>query len=362
MFWEEAEQGTKLSCPHVFAPTSPCVRKTTAMLFKMFGIEKAWHQIGNSEGQPRQMFVTKSRHLAEKVEEYFMQFITSLSKESYVPQHALDLLQRWDKRDRRGLINVEEDNLWRCDLPQKFSELSDENFPLFITIDGVSIIYLCWRCMAVHANYLKLCSLVEADLACEPRTRQTGRPGARRNSYVLSSKQHSNRPISFHTFKNDYWEHFPQSLTKRLSQSAFYDQDCKREIIIFAFSSLVGFWRVYRYIFPFVSGKFNHDHTGVIQGSQATLNLPRHVLDSKTYINLSNRMYPTFVGKREVVYTLFEAYMQRKAARGERDSADRQVVLYSAVSCILISPLRRMHAVLDGVGAKNLMGRKVDFL
>jgi hypothetical protein len=230
MFWEEAEQGTKLSCLHVFAPTLRCVRKTTAMLFKMFGIEKAWHQTGSSEGRPRQVFVTKSRHLAEKVEEYFMQFITSLSKECHAPRHAVDLLQRWDKRVRRGLINVEEDDHWRCDLPQKFSELSDENFPLFITTDGVSVIYLCWRCTAVHANYVKLCSLVEADLACEPRPSRTGGPGARRNSHVLSSKQRSNRPISFDVFKNDYWEHFPQSLTKGLSQSAFDDQSCKREI------------------------------------------------------------------------------------------------------------------------------------
>jgi hypothetical protein len=125
----------------------------------MFAIEKAWQQGGCPEPRPRQVFVTKSRNLAQKVEEYFMHFIRSLTQESHVPQHVLDVLQRWNKRARRGLMNVEEGDHSRSDLPAKFSELTDDNFPLFITIDGVSVMFpslishyltiqsfvLCWK-------------------------------------------------------------------------------------------------------------------------------------------------------------------------------------------------------------------------
>ena len=71
----------------------------------------------------------------------------------------------------------------------------------------------------------------------------------------------------------------------------------------------------------------NNSHTGVIKGSQATLDIPTHVLDRKTYVNMSDRTRPTFSGRRDVVYTLFDAYMKRKSKRGERDSADRQSFL-----------------------------------
>jgi hypothetical protein len=65
----------------------------------------------------------------------------------------------------------------------------------------------------------------------------------------------------------------------------------------------------------------------VIKGSQATLDIPKHVLERKTYVNMSDRMQPTFAGKRDIVYTLFDAYMKRKSQRREHDSADRQGLL-----------------------------------
>ena len=71
----------------------------------------------------------------------------------------------------------------------------------------------------------------------------------------------------------------------------------------------------------------NDSRTGVIKGSQATLNISKHVLDRKTYVNMSDRMQPTFAGKRDIVYTLFDAYMKRKSQRGERDTADRHGLL-----------------------------------
>ena len=117
----------------------PTSSKTTTMLFKIFGIERAWIQLGCYGPRPRQIFVTKSRVLAEKVEEYFQKFVRSLAQESEaVPPLVNDILRRSTLRGERGMVNVEEDIAWRDDLPKKYSELVDVHFPLFITFDNVS--------------------------------------------------------------------------------------------------------------------------------------------------------------------------------------------------------------------------------
>jgi hypothetical protein len=193
-----------------------------ALLFKMFGIEKAWQQGGCLEPMPRQLFVTKSSFLAEQVEGYFMQFVASLCEELQTPQQSQSLLQRWSKRSARGLTNVEECDYWRNDLPRKYSELTDDNFPLFITFDGVSDIILFILGLVIHANYTKLCALIAADLANESSAdKRVGAQSRRRSSLSFHPWNSGNvtRPLSFDTFKTEYWPHFPQNLTKGLGWS-----------------------------------------------------------------------------------------------------------------------------------------------
>ncbi|KAF8261748.1 hypothetical protein EI94DRAFT_765056 [Lactarius quietus] len=43
-------------------------RKTTVIVFKIFGIERAWQNRGSVGPRPRQLFITKSQLLANKVE------------------------------------------------------------------------------------------------------------------------------------------------------------------------------------------------------------------------------------------------------------------------------------------------------
>ncbi len=49
------------------------------MLFKMLGIERAYTLRKDSMRKPRQIFVTQSRVLAGKVEEYFSKLLDSLA-------------------------------------------------------------------------------------------------------------------------------------------------------------------------------------------------------------------------------------------------------------------------------------------
>jgi hypothetical protein len=118
-------------------------RKTTTMLFKMLGIERAWALHSNNElPKPRQLFVTQSRVLASKVEEYFSKLVESLVTASYSPRELANLAKnRQTMREEEGLVQLDDNINWRSDLPDRFSLLEERHFPLFITFDKVRYFY-----------------------------------------------------------------------------------------------------------------------------------------------------------------------------------------------------------------------------
>jgi hypothetical protein len=109
------------------------------MLFKMLGIEHAWKRLSDTRDKhkPRQIFVTQSRVLATKVEEYFSQLMLSLEAVSSSPKR----LRKMGKGIEREMEFVDLDDIdqWRPDLPRKFSELTNDDFPLFIPYDRVRV-------------------------------------------------------------------------------------------------------------------------------------------------------------------------------------------------------------------------------
>ena len=109
--------------------------KTTTMLFKMLSIQHTWQQCPDIGPKPRQVFVTQSRVLATRVEEYFAKLMSSLEAST----HSLEELRMMVKDDEREIEFVDQDDngQWRPDLPERFSELLDEHFPLFTTYDRV---------------------------------------------------------------------------------------------------------------------------------------------------------------------------------------------------------------------------------
>ena len=111
------------------------IRKTTTMLFKMLLIEQAYQLSEERRQRPRQMFVTKSLALNMKVEELFMTYLSSLA----IPLHEDKPVTRRNANMSDGDIFYQEDAImeWISDLPDRFSELEDRHFPLFITFDKV---------------------------------------------------------------------------------------------------------------------------------------------------------------------------------------------------------------------------------
>lgn len=113
-------------------------RKTTTMLFKMLGRERAYAMQKDGMAKPRQIFVTQSRVLAGKVEEYFSKLLHSLSTADKTREELAQMIKgKKQHHEDEGLVDVDDDVNWRADLPTRFSELRDEHFPLFLTFDRV---------------------------------------------------------------------------------------------------------------------------------------------------------------------------------------------------------------------------------
>jgi hypothetical protein len=108
------------------------------IVFKIFGIERTWQNQGCVGPRPRQLFVTKSRLLAEKVERDYVSLLYSLSAGPDAPLYVRERILRWNSRRKRAIFNPDDTDGGREDLPEKFSELRDKDFPLFLTMDTVS--------------------------------------------------------------------------------------------------------------------------------------------------------------------------------------------------------------------------------
>ncbi|KAJ6573853.1 hypothetical protein DFH09DRAFT_1311930 [Mycena vulgaris] len=120
--------------------------KTTTMLYKMLLVE-ADYEILKEEcvesPKRRQLFVTQSRILAEKVEEHF----TKLSA-GYRPS-ANPEKEAKPKTSTGALLDIDDELNWRSDLPRRYSDLQNKHFPLFVTFD-------------------RLCAMLEKDMEDDP--------------------------------------------------------------------------------------------------------------------------------------------------------------------------------------------------
>jgi hypothetical protein len=76
--------------------------------------------------------------LAGKVEEYFLKLMESLVMGSHSLQElAVIVKNKPVRQDEDGLIDVDDEENWRDDLPKQFSLLEEKHFPLSITYDKV---------------------------------------------------------------------------------------------------------------------------------------------------------------------------------------------------------------------------------
>ncbi|KAF8139769.1 hypothetical protein EV363DRAFT_1310578 [Boletus edulis] len=230
--------------------------KTTTMLFKMLGIQRAWEMQMSGMPKPRQIFVTKSRVLATKVEEYFAKLLESLALAGYSLQ---DLKRMQTRTTESGLVDVDDQK--RADIPQRYSALEENHFPMFVTFD-------------------ELAKMIAADVL------SSDDPEAQRLAkYFINTDevQAQDSFVTYDVFARTYWPHFSQPLTRGLEP-----------------------WLVFS---EFMGAK--------------SLSCSGGVLDEEAYRNLPARSNPTFANQRPTVYATFEAYCRLKKERRHHDVADR---------------------------------------
>lgn len=112
------------------------------MLLKMLGRHRAWEQFPDMGPKPRQAFITQSPFLVKKVKRYFAKLSSTFGATSNSPAevHTADEHPGREtevSEQDAGLIGQEYAMRWGSGLPERFSDLQDDHFPLFITYDQV---------------------------------------------------------------------------------------------------------------------------------------------------------------------------------------------------------------------------------
>ncbi|KAJ7794031.1 P-loop containing nucleoside triphosphate hydrolase protein, partial [Mycena olivaceomarginata] len=146
--------------------------KSTTILYKMLMVEASSELSPPTARKIRQLFVSQSPILAEKVGEHFAKLLGG-----YRPITVSENLKAAKWADR-ALVD-EEENDWRSDLPKKYSDLQDTDFPLFVSFE-------------------QLCSMIEYDMLA---------------SDVVPTRK---TILTYDKFRKEYWPHLQQSLPKDL--------------------------------------------------------------------------------------------------------------------------------------------------
>ena len=187
------------------------------------------------------MFVTQSRVLAERVQEYY----TKLAKSSAAGHRSEgEVKKRATQRSQaeKELTALDDEDDSQSGLPKKFSELTDSHFPLFLTFDKVGSCTIAPLTNTVLSLFFQLCQLLEADLGLKfkrkARTAEQKRALRRfelrdfkdvpldlegedlqeMGEHMEQKKVEEELKIDYHVFRSLYWPHFPQNLTKGLGE------------------------------------------------------------------------------------------------------------------------------------------------
>lgn len=257
----------------------------------MFGTERISDQLDSPAMYRRQLFITQSPVLANRVAKVYQNLVRTLESTEKMTTEQLVRAGKNNSKEDSGrkelnLVDIEDATAGLVGLPAKFTELQPSHFPLFLSSDS-------------------LLRLLEADLSIsydEPprpikRTRAQSANGVSPLDPFERIDTRSRTDCRWQHFVTldvfvQWWKSFDQRETKKLDVRA-----CWSEI------------------------------QGVLKGSELAVGTEHGFIDEATYLGLSERKNPAFVGERERVYRIFRAYCLRKGEAGMTDPADRCVHL-----------------------------------
>ena len=178
--------------------------KTTTMLFKMLGIQRAWQQDVGMRPKPRQVFITQSGVLATKVEEFFSKLTSSLEV-TECPSEEPHMMEGAAKQDIE-FLDLDDVGQWRSDLPERFSELLDDHFPLFISYDRVQAPFFS-ECL-ISPLRQQLCTMLQNDIQRDDRS----------DDFIIPKMHAPRNFVSYGGFLALYWPHLHKTLTRELGE------------------------------------------------------------------------------------------------------------------------------------------------
>ncbi|KAG8738662.1 hypothetical protein FRC10_006609, partial [Ceratobasidium sp. 414] len=187
--YEDPEFGEGMSDDQEDLADAEFPGKTTALIYKMRAVSQSARF---KNGKPvRQLFVTRSRVLAQHVESSFRGLTGSMEIASKTKEELREMAEQARHNSERTLAEFDNEIDLRDDLPTKFSLLQEDHFPLFISFD-------------------KLCTLLEGDLPVD------GRLGRRK--IVQRTK------IEFNEFREKYWPQFKRYLTSVVDPALVFSE------------------------------------------------------------------------------------------------------------------------------------------
>ncbi|KAG8924443.1 hypothetical protein FRC02_010418 [Tulasnella sp. 418] len=143
----------------------------------MIGLEEAFLK---SETPKRQVFLTQSPVLAKQVEEaFFNLWESNMARKG---ENNLKLRRKLVRQKQSSLLDLDSESTDMSHLPDKFSELQDCHFPLFLT-------------------FQQLCILLERDI------------GQRYKNF-----------LTFEQFRTSLWDHFSEKKRKNLDASLVFSE------------------------------------------------------------------------------------------------------------------------------------------
>ncbi|KAG8982207.1 hypothetical protein FRB93_008303 [Tulasnella sp. JGI-2019a] len=286
--------------------------KTTTMLFKMIALERA---AGNTGDKIRQIFVTQSRVLAGRVEEYFHKLVLS-SQPTKATAEAPKGKGSTTTKPQQELLDLDDEVEDDERLPGRWSDLQDHHFPLFLTFDQLcrllegdcNLTYhrdsLTRAQRSVHGRYA-LKSVTDTALDLDSLEAEDTTLSEMK---VAAFKSRKEGLLTFERFQTTIWPHFDAGLVKNIDPALVFSE-----------------------------------FMGVIRGCEESLATPNGYLDRSTYENISVRMQSTFARSRPKIYSLFEAYLKQKRILNCYDAPERT------------------HALLKSAN-RGVTGKLVDFL
>ncbi|CAG8616353.1 9660_t:CDS:10, partial [Ambispora leptoticha] len=249
----------------------------------------------------RQIFITVSPVLCRRVKEYFYR----LRQSAALAETKMSIAQFYEYARKKeeescnpdltdnNMFEERDDDKVLSDIPDSFSQLTEEHFPLFIT-------------------YKKFIEMLEGTYGIDVRKIHLNQKSKidEDDEDIYTNEESFQPQPSFANKSNKSWAHFVDyDVFKKKYCNHFNENKLDPELVYSEFS--------------------------VIKGS----NPKGEYLSREDYQTISTKKYPAFCHNRDKIYDLFRRYEKMKALNGDYDSIDRTLaILHCATKKALRSP------------------------